>query len=139
MYRENLSVHPIGEQLSMDTEYKRSALTPESLLAWGKVSRTNSLVPFGIYDERKYDRAGFLEFLRMFAQLRKEFRDAQDLKETFRIKGAQPLPGNIMLLYLEDPSLCCNYSLQYNLEQSEPFYVQLVAYLKEPVKHRHHH
>lgn len=139
MIRENLSSYPANEQLAFNSFEARSTLTPKSEMAFGTMPKRMNRRAFTIVNKELINQHRWCEFLRTIEQLTVEFSDAEEIGRLFQRMGVDTRTGNTWEMYLERDDLFCDYRFQVNLEKDAPFFVKVLAYAKDNVRHRHHH
>lgn len=142
MIRENLSPHIISEQLSFDSFKSRSALEKRDQFGYGTLPRRMDRQNWEITNKSLLTRWRYMELMRMLNQVTVEFQDPGELSRLFQKMGVNTHTEDIYEMYLERDDLLCNYCFQVNVAQDAPFFVKVLAFIKEktgyiPERNRH--
>lgn len=131
MIRENLSPHIISEQFALDSFESGSALEERDQFGYGTLPRKMDHQAWQITNKNLLTRWRYMELMHMLNQVTVEFEESNELLRLFARMGVNTRSGNIYELYLEQDNLLCNYCFQVNLEHDTPFFVKVLAFVKE--------
>lgn len=131
MIREHLSPYIISEQFAFDSFESRSALEERDQFGYGTLPRRMDRQNWEITNKKLLTRWRYVELMRILNQVTIEFEDPNELCQLFTRIGVNTRSGEIYELYLEQDDLLCNYCFQVNLEHDAPFFVKVLAFVKE--------